>query len=775
MSTRPSHAPTLAALGVFLAVSVYSFQAPLACLDRCFIDAIATRGAVGGMGLSDMRLNTWILAWVQHILASSPLDLFHANAFYPAGDSLAGSEHLLGLALLTWPLRLVTDSSVLIYQVATVLSGLILGLTTFALARWLSSSPGIGILAGVVAMLMPWRTTELIHLQLLGAHWIPLIWLLSLRLLLDEARRSDAYLLCAVLLLQLLTSYYLAYFVTLSLGVLIPGAVLGARLRWKAALRLAAPLAFAYAPLLVLSLPYLRRSHQDELSFGAGLELGSDSAFLHNELVVQAWQALVPRLSGIGSSVPSGDLQYSVPASILLFGLFALAFAISRRVRRDAFERRELLGTRLLLACVLAAFLMMLWKVVIIAGVPLKLPSYWAAAYVPGFSNLRAPIRWGILISIAMPVLAALGFHGAAVRFGKTLTSRPGLRAVCIGAALVVLLIGLPVQRIPAREVWPDPAPALRAYDELRQLPDGPLLEIPWWMDPLRSIPTESEYLLASTFHWRPLLNGYTAYPPHTYLLLRRLAQGLPEPQAVDALHRLVDLRWIVVHLDALPAPSRATWLELSSTGRLRLAYQDQHTLIVEMKHDATTGSLMEPLRSRERRERTLGGASRSALDPKAVAGRLEGPREVRFRSVFGPASRPVAITIENSSEVDWPGFDYQTEGLVQLRYVFALPDGEPIKAGRAFLDADIPAGSQMLRHPWISPPAYAGRFRLCLDLVQRVDGETRPLPIPPVEVLARVVGPSRDKETPTRLAAFADFAARFAGLRPPREYPCGV
>ena len=70
------------------------------------------------------------------------------------------------------------------------------------------------------------------------------------------------------------------------------------------------------------------------------------------------------------------------------------------------------------------------------------------------------PIRWGILISIAMPVLATLGFHGAAVRVGEALASRPGLRAACIGAALALLLIALPVHRIPAREVWPDPDPA---------------------------------------------------------------------------------------------------------------------------------------------------------------------------------------------------------------------------------------------------------------------------------------------------------------------------
>ena len=206
---------------VFLAFTVYSFFPVLRCIEGCFVDFHALHG--GGKASfedADTRFNTWILAWVQHSLTSQPFELFRTNAFYPAPDALAGSEHMIGIALLTLPIKLLTSNAVLVYQFAMMLSFLILGLTTFALVRWLTGSVWVAIVAGVIALFMPWRTHELAHLQLLGAHWFPLIWLLTFRILLKNGKPQDGVLLSAVLSLQLLSSYYLAYLITFSIALL---------------------------------------------------------------------------------------------------------------------------------------------------------------------------------------------------------------------------------------------------------------------------------------------------------------------------------------------------------------------------------------------------------------------------------------------------------------------------------------------------------------------------------------------------------------------------
>ena len=98
----------------------------LACLGDCYVDYLALRGeALGRMETADARLNSWILAWVQHALRDAPGTLFDANIFYPARNALAASEHLLGLAVPMLPLGAAGLGPVALHQVALVASFLL--------------------------------------------------------------------------------------------------------------------------------------------------------------------------------------------------------------------------------------------------------------------------------------------------------------------------------------------------------------------------------------------------------------------------------------------------------------------------------------------------------------------------------------------------------------------------------------------------------------------------------------------------------------------------
>src|SRR3712207_8212878 len=54
-------------------------------------------------------LVTWIMWWDYHQTFRDPLNLFHANTFYPLSYTLAFSEHCYGLALLFFPLFALGD------------------------------------------------------------------------------------------------------------------------------------------------------------------------------------------------------------------------------------------------------------------------------------------------------------------------------------------------------------------------------------------------------------------------------------------------------------------------------------------------------------------------------------------------------------------------------------------------------------------------------------------------------------------------------------------
>ena len=66
--------------------------------------------------------------------------------------------------------------------------------------------------------------------------------------------------------------------------------------------------------------------------------------------------------------------------------------------------------------------------------------------------------------------------------------------------------------------------------------------EIPWQIHRISTATNGSRYMLGSSLHWSPILNGYTGYPPPTYHFVQRVAQALPNPDAIEKLQRLMEL-----------------------------------------------------------------------------------------------------------------------------------------------------------------------------------------------------------------------------------------
>jgi hypothetical protein len=360
---------------VLLGFLVYLFFPLLKCVDRCFVDFISLHGR--GLGLfesPDTRLNAWILAWVQHGLITQPLQLFNANVLYPAPNMLAGSEHMIGLAVLTLPLRLFTSNAILVYQLTMMLTSVILVMTTFALVRWLTGSLWASFLAGAMVLFMPWRISGLTHLQILGAHWFPLIWLLTFRILIGPARRRDAALLSVVLTLQLLSSYYLAYMVMLSLAFLFCVVGLQAGLKIRSVYRLSIAAIAPCALLFLTSIPYLERRTRGEIFTTLQLENPPNI-----EQVAKSWSFVAPRLETAWSDAPTLAYTYSVPLIVAVLGLIALMFSLTRG-RGEEGGGRQRAAIVSLWICVLGAFVMMLGPQIRLGEFVVKLPEHEGAA-----------------------------------------------------------------------------------------------------------------------------------------------------------------------------------------------------------------------------------------------------------------------------------------------------------------------------------------------------------------------------------------------------------
>jgi hypothetical protein len=506
--------------------------------------------------VSDGQLNAWIIAWVQHALATAPFSLFDANIFHPTPGILAGSEHLIGLAIPLLPLRLFTDDAMVLHQAALALAFVGTGLTTCALAHWLTRSSWAAFLAGAIAVLMPWRLTELSHVQLASTTWIPLVWLLVARTLVDGPRVARTVVLGFVVGLQLLTSYYLAYALLVSSALLMLVLLFTERPSRAAWSHVLGAFALPLLVLVLVSLPYLR-------SIDSTLVLRGQS--LLSLPLGLAWNHLAPSLSLLGSATLPIATRYETPLVVALLALASLG------------------GTkwaRVFWLIALTGFVLSIGRTLAIGGVSLPMPARLAAAVLPGFDELRAPLRWGILVGLAMPLLAALGAHRLDLR-----VAAQGRGAARLFRVVVVLLLatGLVAPSIPTTPAFREIASDLAIYDSLARQPEGPVLEVPWPVDAARDATLAGEYMLASTRHWRPILNGYTGHPPREYEDRRRGAYALPDPAVLDELVRTTGLRWIVVHRELLTEQEREAWDFAPMSGRVAVLDQRGEARLYEV------------------------------------------------------------------------------------------------------------------------------------------------------------------------------------------------
>jgi hypothetical protein len=156
-------------------------------------------------------------------------------------------------------------------------------------------------------------------------------------------------------------------------------------------------------------------------------------------------------------------------------------------------------------------------------------------ATIPVFSFLRAPERIGIVVILCLAVLAAFAVRALRQRLGGT---SGGVAAIAICAAAAIELNNIPFD-------WrPDSIPTV--YRVLAQMPRGPLAEFPFY-DRRIDFHIHTRYMLFSTLHWQPLLNGYSDHIPADFRTLATILASFPSRESFDAM-RERRVRYISLH-----------------------------------------------------------------------------------------------------------------------------------------------------------------------------------------------------------------------------------
>lgn len=483
----------------------------------------------------DARLIIWTLAWDNHaVLTGTPL--FASNIFFPVADSLRYNEHLFGLSLFTLPWAAAGASPVLAYNVTWWLACLLNGLTAFALVYRFTRDR---LAAFIGSLVFAFSFYVMLHAH--GHLALIWIWPLPASLLLlerwfDVPTRGRLAAWLAVLLAQMLTSWYLVIIISLANGLLGVVLLLTAAERPRDLLRRCGPqLAVAVAVIAACLFPLARHYVGTQAAPGEAANFGATlSSYLvppENTLIGRWWEQHVDNRPG------------SIWGEQTLFlGWTALALAVLGLFR---LLRRPLASPRAWIFPLLAlvGFLVSLGPAPALLGGSALAPFAWLTA-IPGFAGMRVPARFGVLVALGVAGLAGIGVGGLADRppiVASAPASRRDRRTFAFGLIPLMLaewfVVGFPAGK-PATE--PIPAiyltPQVQAARALVSLPDNSATER-WFLD--------ADYLYYSTVHWRPIVNGFgRAAPPQQAEIL---AQVRDFPANATPLRR-IGLQYIVVH-----------------------------------------------------------------------------------------------------------------------------------------------------------------------------------------------------------------------------------
>jgi hypothetical protein len=440
----------------------------------------------------DTQLNEWIMAWVLHQLPREPLYLFEGNIFYPAHDSLAFSEPLIVPALIGAPVWWAGGSPVLLFNLV-LMAGF--ALTAFAgwwlVYRW-TGDRAAGLLAGSMFAFNTHTLTRLAHVQAVHAYGLPLTLLAADRLV-SGARTRDALLLALWMTVMAYTSGYLVVFGAVLVGVVLLARVGEWRARSAAVLtRLAVAAIVAGIAILPVYLPY-RRAARDQ---GMVRTLESVAQFSASLKGYIAAAGTVHYSTWSGRFFVDPIDSFFPGFVVIALAVLAIAGAVRHRDSGSLVTRRRIV---MLVAIAAAGFVLSLGT---------KTPVYgWIFSVFPPMAGLRAAARFGNLFLLGMAVLAGVGL--AAMR-GRLAHPR---RAAVAGVVAVALAN---VESLRAPFVYTPFTGIPRVYSLLADEPGRVVLaEVPFY--PAHAVFENAPYVLASTVHWRPLMNGYSGYTPATY------------------------------------------------------------------------------------------------------------------------------------------------------------------------------------------------------------------------------------------------------------------
>lgn len=529
---------------------------PLAmCADRCLS---------GNLG--DPLLNAWIVGWGAERLAGGFAGVWDAPIFYPHEDTLAYSEHLLGIAVLVAPIYWLSGNAILAYNAAFIAAYALAAFGMYLLAKQLTTRVDVSFVTALAFACSPYLTTsQTTRLQMLYCGWMA-IGLAGLHGYFQTGARARLIMFAAAYVMLGLCNMYLFAFFAIPVALVMAYGALTARRPLRTAVELALAVmvvAAAIAPIAGLYRDVqrdmtLERSTEENIRYSAAIR---SYASVWHESPLARWlpsetvadRALFPGLTITGLALLPlwrvlASRRRRAPAAAVNDQANHAAFTVAAAAAAGPRSWWPAYA-----AAMFVAFALSLGPVPHAGTAPIADagPYAWLMQMVPGLDGFRAPARFGVIVLLGLGALAAMGLS-ASLR-GRS----RGVRALMVaGACVAAVAEGMTA---PARLVaFPGTLPPAEqnAFAWLAAEPPGAVLVLPIVPDdfvhaPLAGVTQTLVYQHATLLHDRPIVNGSSGFKPPLVELLESQASPFRDPaHLADGLRmvRALGVRYVVVH-----------------------------------------------------------------------------------------------------------------------------------------------------------------------------------------------------------------------------------
>jgi hypothetical protein len=526
-------------------------------------------------GSFDPPLQAFLLGWDWQALTVEHSSPFNAPIFHPERLTLTYMDHLIGEMAFASPL--IGSSTAAGYNFLMLIASILSAWAVYRLCRLLQISTSGSFLAACLYTFSQYRLANVALLNQFQTQFLPLGLYAAYRVV-QRGKLRHLGALLAVMTLQVYFGWYYAWYLLIAF-LLLAGYKLAQG--WRphpfnrlALVGMAACCLVAIAP---VTLPYLQMRFASP-SFGRSL--GETALYSADLLDYLRWSPFshVARLL----SMPRGAQSYWPGAMTLGFAALAVTHLTRRppcRVERPSASwlMRSIAGIRRLtqrigdpgyfVLLALLGFVLSLGPVLQIGGVRTWVVLPYAGLYelIPGFSSMRAPARFAVVVQMAFAVLAGLGFDvclrsslrhapragSGASPISNVAVARVSLLSIALGIAALEVWHWQPVHEIPTRGNLPGAHSWLQRHGDRK-----PILELPappgkneTALDAVRQF-----YVLS---HHHPRLDGCSGYVSPQYLAFRRVVQSFPDTKSMDAAYRL-GARLVVIHFNDYPPELQA-------------------------------------------------------------------------------------------------------------------------------------------------------------------------------------------------------------------------